>query len=204
MLRRLLAVPMVAGALVAGACIPAGATGSGQNTRTIAEVVVAKSSANGFDHRPWDYDVLIRAATTAGLVDELADRDAELTVFAPNDAAFVRTARDLGYTGTSESGAWSFLVAALTDLGGGDPLPVLRDVLLYHVSEGRTGAVRVVFSSSIDTVLGASIGVRRGIVLVDKDPQLPNPLLKLGAVNVPASNGVVHTITRVLVPVDVP
>jgi uncharacterized surface protein with fasciclin (FAS1) repeats len=200
----MLAVPILAAALVAGASLPAGATGSGQNTRTIVDVVVAKSSTNGFDHRPWDYDLLIRAATTAGLVDELADPDAELTVFAPNDAAFVRTARDLGYTGTSERGAWNFLVAALTDLGGGDPLPVLRNVLLYHVSEGRTGAVKVVFSSSIDTLLGASIGVRRGIVLVDKDPQVPNPLLLLGAVNVPARNGVIHTITRVLVPVNVP
>jgi hypothetical protein len=30
-------------------------------------------------------------------------------VFAPNDAAFLRTARDLGYNGSSESGAWNFL-----------------------------------------------------------------------------------------------
>jgi hypothetical protein len=46
--------------------------------------------------------------------------------------------------------------------------------------------------------------VRRGIVLVDEDPQLPNPFLALGAVNLRAQNGVIHTISRVLIPVDVP
>lgn len=204
MLRKMLVVPFVVGALVAGAMVPAGATGSGTNNRTIVDVLVKKSSTNGFDHRAWDYDLLLEAATTAGLADELGNPDADLTVFAPNDAAFVRTARDLGYSGTSESGAWSFLVTALTDLGGGDPIPVLTNILLYHVAEGRIGAVKVVFSSEIDTLLGAGFGVRRGIVLVDKDPQLPNPFLNLGAVNLRAKNGVVHTVSRVLIPVDIP
>lgn len=204
MLRKMLVVPLIAGALVAGAMVPAGGTGYGTNSQTIVDVLVKKSSTNGFDHRPWDYDLLIKAATTAGLVDALGNEDAELTVFAPNDAAFLRTARDLGYGGTSESGAWDFLVTALTDLGGGDPIPVLTNILLYHVAEGRIGAVKVVFSEEIDTLLGASFGIRRGIVLVDKDPQVPNPFLSLGAVNIRAKNGVIHTITRVLIPVDIP
>jgi uncharacterized surface protein with fasciclin (FAS1) repeats len=204
MLRKMLVTPLVVGALVVGAAIPVGATGSGENRRTIADVLVAKSSTKGFDHRPADYDLLIKAASTAGLVDALADRSADLTVFAPNDAAFVRTARDLGYSGTSESGAWNFLVEALTALGGGDPIPVLTNILLYHVADERIGAVKVVFSSRIDTLLGTSFGVRRGIVLVDEDPQLPNPFLALGAVNLRAQNGVIHTISRVLIPVDVP
>jgi uncharacterized surface protein with fasciclin (FAS1) repeats len=204
MLRKMLVTPLVVGALVVGAAIPAGATGSGENRRTIVDVLVAKSTTKGFDHRPADYDMLIKAASTAGLVDALANRNADLTVFAPNDAAFVRTARDLGYSGSSESGAWNFLVDALTTLGGGDPIPVLTNILLYHVADERIGAVKVVFSSQIDTLLGTSFGVRRGIVLVDEDPQLPNPFLALGAVNLRAQNGVVHTISRVLIPVDVP
>jgi uncharacterized surface protein with fasciclin (FAS1) repeats len=57
---------------------------------------------------------------------------ANLTVFAPNDRAFVRLARDLGFTGTTEAAAWQFLVGALTQLGNGDPIPVLTNVLLYH------------------------------------------------------------------------
>jgi uncharacterized surface protein with fasciclin (FAS1) repeats len=204
MLRKILVAPLMVGALVAGAAIPVGATGSGENRRSIVDVLVAKSSTKGFDHRPADYDLLIKAVTTADLVDPLADPDADLTVFAPNDAAFVRTARDLGYTGSSESGAWNFLVQALTGLGGGDPIPVLTNILLYHVAADRIGAVKVVFSSRIDTLLGASFGVRRGIVLVDEEPQLPNPFLTLGAVNIRTGNGVIHTISRVLIPVDVP
>jgi uncharacterized surface protein with fasciclin (FAS1) repeats len=204
MLRKTLVAPLMVGALVVGAVIPAGATGPTENRRTIVDVLVAKSSTKGFDHRHADYDLLIKAVTTADLVDALADRDADLTVFAPNDAAFLRTARDLGYTGSSESGAWNFLVEALTGLGGGDPIPVLTNILLYHVAGERIGAVEVVFSSSIDTLLDASFGVRKGIVLVDQDPQLPNPFLTLGAVNIRAQNGIVHTISRVLMPVDVP
>ncbi len=204
MFAKMLVAPLVVGALVAGATVPAGATGSHGSDRTVVDVLVAKSSTRGFDGDRSDYDLLIKAAATAGLVDALGDPDADLTVFAPNDAAFVRTARDLGFKGTSESGAWSFLVAALTGLGGGDPVPVLRNILLYHVAEGRIGAVKVVFSSKIDTLLGATIGVRRGIVLVDKDPQLPNPFLRLGEVNTRASNGVVHPISRVLIPVNIP
>jgi serralysin len=204
MFRKLLVAPLVAGALVIGAAIPASANGSNPPTRTIVDFLVAESSTKGFDHVRSDYDLLIKAAATVDLVDALADRDADLTVFAPNDAAFVRTARDLGFSGTSEAGAWNFLVTALTGLGGGDPVPVLRNILLYHVAEGRISAVKVVFSSEVDTLLGPSIGVRRGIVLVDQDPQVPNPLLSLGAVNKRASNGVVHTITRVLIPIDIP
>jgi uncharacterized surface protein with fasciclin (FAS1) repeats len=204
MLRKMLVAPLVVGALVVGAAVPASSTGTGENRRTIVDVLVAKSTTGGFDHKPADYDILIRAASTAGLVDALADPNADLTVFAPNDAAFVRTARDLGYTGTSESGAWSFLVDALTGLGGGDPIPVLTNILRYHVADDRIGAVEVVFSREIDTLLGASFGVRRGIVLVDADPELANPFLNLGAVNLRAKNGMVHTITRVLLPVDVP
>jgi serralysin len=204
MLRKMLVAPLMVGALVAGVAIPVAATGSGENQRTIVDVLVDKSSTKGFDHRPADYDLLIQAVTTADLVDPLADPDGDLTVFAPNDAAFLRTAQDLGYTGSSESGAWSFLVQALTDLGGGDPVPVLKNILLYHVADQRIGAVKVVFSPSIDTLLGASFGVRRGIVLVDKDPQVANPFLSLGAVNIRAKNGVIHTISRVLIPVDIP
>jgi serralysin len=204
MLRKMLAAPLMVGALVLGTAIPAGATGPNENRRTIVDVLVAKSSTKGFDHRPADYDLLIKAVTAADLVDALGDPDADLTVFAPNDAAFLRTARDLGYSGSSESGAWSFLVEALTTLGGGDPIPVLKNILLYHVAGERIGAVEVVFSSGVDTLLGAPFGVRKGIVLVDKDPQLPNPFLTLGAVNIRTKNGLVHTISRVLIPVDVP
>jgi len=79
----------------------------------------------------------LTAVVTAGLDGALADPAASLTVFAPNDRGFVRLARDLGFEGRGEEEAWLFLVDALAALGGGDPIPVLTDVLLYHVVPAR-------------------------------------------------------------------
>ncbi len=64
---------------------------------TIVDIV--SQSGGTFDTDYFDYDILLNAVITAELVDALADDTADLTVFAPNDLAFVRLARDLGYTG---------------------------------------------------------------------------------------------------------
>jgi uncharacterized surface protein with fasciclin (FAS1) repeats len=123
-------------------------------------------------------------------------------LFAPDDAAFVRTARSLGFTGSGEQGAWNFLVAALTQIGGGDPIPTLTTILLYHVAAGPLGALHVLFSRRIETLAGASFGVRL-FELVDNAPNLPNPYLNVFELDQRASNGVIHGISRVLIPVDI-
>jgi uncharacterized surface protein with fasciclin (FAS1) repeats len=200
--RRLIAAPLVVGALVAGAVVPAGVAGSTTPSKTIAEVLVAKSSTAGFDGNRQDYDILIMAAQTADLVGALNGPDDDLTVFAPNDRAFLRTARALGYTGFSEQGTWNFLVAALTDLGNGDPVPVLKNVLLYHVAAGRLVPLHIANAGKVDTLLGESFKVRF-VRLVDKAPNLRDPDFNVDALNIKASNGVIHGITRVLIPVDI-
>jgi len=192
-------------AIVAVMAVPAGASwgrGGGSNPGTIVDVLIAKSSTDGFDQNPRDYDILITAATTADLVGALSDPSAQLTVFAPDDAAFVRTAQTLGFTGSDEAGAWNFLVGAFTQLGNGDPIPVLTTVLLYHVAPERLRAFRVLFSRQIDTLANASFGVRF-FQLVDNAPKLPNPYLNFFALDQRASNGVIHGITRVLIPIDI-
>lgn len=199
---KLIAAPIVVGALVAGTVVPAGATGSSSQSKTIAQVLVAKSSTAGFDRNYQDYDILIKAAQTADLVGALNDSGANLTVFAPNDRAFVRTARSLGYTGFSEQGTWNFLVDAFTGLGNGNPVPVLKNVLLYHVAAGRLVPLHVANAGKVDTLLGASFKVRF-VQLVDKAPKLRDPYFNVDALNIKASNGVVHGITRVLIPVDI-
>lgn len=171
--------------------------------KTVVSVLIARSSADGFDSRGHDYDILIKAVQTADLVDALNDPAAKLTVFAPNDAAFMRTARSLGFAGGSEEETWNFLVTALTGLGGGDPIPVLKNILLYHVAPERLGPVKVILSSEINTLLGETFGVKV-LQLIDKDPQLPNPYLNPFAININAGKSVIHGITRVLLPVDVP
>ncbi len=207
MIRKLILAPLAV-ALVAALAVPAGATQShhnrwhGSSRGNIVQVLVGKSGTGGFDNNPRDYDILITAATAANLVGALSDPASTLTLFAPDDAAFVRTARSLGFTGSDEQGAWNFLVTALTQIGGGDPIPTLTTILLYHVASGKLGALQVLFSRRIDTLAGASFGVRL-FRLVDNAPALPNPSLNLFELDQRASNGVIHGISRVLIPVAI-
>ncbi|MEO8696202.1 MAG: fasciclin domain-containing protein [Acidimicrobiales bacterium] len=112
-----------------------------------------------------------------------------LTVFAPNDYAFMRTAADLGIRGSEEQ-ILAGLAAALGDN--------LDDVLLYHVASGRQRALSVLRAGDIQTLNGQSFGVR-GLRLIDNS-ELSDPWLNVFALNVPASNGIIHGITRVLLP----
>jgi uncharacterized surface protein with fasciclin (FAS1) repeats len=196
--------PVVVVAMLASAAAPAVAWDHGGRSKpgTIVDVLVAKSGSGAFDNNPYDYDILITAVKAANLVGPLSDPAANLTLFAPDDAAFVRTAQSLGFTGSDEQGAWNFLVGALTSLGNGNPIPVLTTILLYHVAPVRLGVFQVLFSGKINTLAGRSFGVRF-LQLVDNAPKLANPYLNVFALDQQASNGVIHGITRVLIPVDI-
>lgn len=201
-MKKLFLAPVLVVGLLAGSALPAGAWWwKPEPKQTIAEIVA--ESGGEFDRNPYDYDMLLNAAQAAGLVDALADPHADLTLFAPNDRAFIKLAQDFGYEGRDEAGAFDAIVGALTDLGGGDPIPVLTDVLLYHVAGESLNPFQVLFSRSIDTLQGESFHVR-GIRLVDNEPDLRDPLLNIFDLDNKATNGVVHGIWRVLIPVDLP
>jgi uncharacterized surface protein with fasciclin (FAS1) repeats len=199
MFRKLLVAPVVTAAVLAGAALPSGATDAPPpTTRTITDLVAR--SGGEFDQNGQDFDLLLNAVVAAGLDDELA-APGSLTVFAPKDSAFVRLAKQLGFIGNDEGKAWTFLVDALTDLGGGDPLPVLTTVLTYHVHEGRMTALAVSQQPSVSTLAGIDIHPD-GFALGDQDPDLLDPRMVVPGTNLNAANGVVHTLNRVLVPVD--
>ncbi len=167
---------------------------------SIAGIVAA--SGGEFDDNSGDFDILFQAVQSAGLVDALNDPDAELTAFAPTDGAFISLAQSIGFEGDDEAGACNFIVEALTALGGGDPIPVLTDVLTYHVSAGAQTLEDVVAQGSVTTLLGADFTLDAEGNLEDLDPDAANP--GLVATDVEASNGIVHVIDGVLRPTDLP
>lgn len=170
----------------------------GNDAATIAGIVAASGGTP--DTNSGDFDLLLQAVQAAGLVDALNDSAADLTAFAPTDAAFVKLAQDLGYEGSDEAGAFPYLVDALTLLsGGGDPIPLLTDVLLYHVAGESLQAAQVIAEGSVTTLLGPDLTLN-GTRLVDADVGRPNP--NLIATDIQAANGVVHVIDGVLLPVD--
>jgi len=184
---------VVTGALALTAS-PASAHQATKPAGSIVDVAVNASGGGTPDGNASDYDILVQALVATGLDDTLADTGSTYTVFAPNDRAFLRLVTDLtGTAPASEAAALEAITSTFT-------ADQISDILLYHVVAGKKlSPVKVLFSRSIDMANGGTIEPR-GIVLRDETPELKNPKLVLRAINIKASNGVIHTIDRVLVP----
>ena len=116
------------------------------------------------------------------LVELFSTRSGQYTVFAPNNKAF----EDL----------YDFLgIDEISDL----PPELVLDVLLYHVTEGRRAANSVVpprMDRTITTLLGATFSVDRTGTITDLFGQEASIL----APNISASNGIIHVVDTVLLP----
>ena len=120
------------------------------------------------------FSTLLTAATEAGLADVLAN-GGPFTVFAPTDEAFAKIPADA-------------LQALIADK------EALKQVLLYHVVEGAVESGAVVSLDSAPTLAGQEVDivVSDGTVMVDG--------ATVTAVDVMATNGVIHVIDTVLMP----
>ena len=169
---------------------------------SITEIVLAASGTDGFDTDGSDFDILRESVLAADLATFLDDSSQDLTTFAPTDAAFVGLSQTLGYSGNDEAGAFDYLVDALRLLNGGnDPIDLLSTVLTYHVAGQSLQSSQVLATSTIPTLQGGDIAVDAGtLTLGDADPDLADPALV--AVDIQASNGIVHVIDGVLLPAD--
>ena len=120
------------------------------------------------------FKTLVAAVQAAGLVDTLKG-PGPFTVFAPTDAAFAT------------------LPAGTVDALLKDPAR-LREVLLYHVVSGSVASGDVVKLTQAKTVGGGNLAVSvSGSTVRVNDATVT-------AVDVRASNGVIHVIDKVLVP----
>ena len=161
---------------------------------SIVDVAVKASGGGTPDANPYDYDLLVQAVTATGLAPVLDDESQTFTVFAPNDRAFVRLVADL--TGSEPASEQAALETAVTALG----LDAIENVLLYHAVAGRKlGPLQVLLARSLKMANGGIVRPR-GITLRDETAALQDPRLVLWAINIRATNGVIHTIDRVLVP----
>ncbi len=155
---------------------------------SIADIVVSR--ANDSDNP--EFRVLLAALEATGLTSAVAGDDA-LTVFAPTDAAF-----------------WAFLHRYQPDLDFGnltdEGRALLTRVLLYHVVPGALLSGDVLGASSLTTLEGGAVTPKvttDGAFLVDLADSSPNARLQTpDLIDIEASNGVIHVIDQVLLPVE--
>jgi uncharacterized surface protein with fasciclin (FAS1) repeats len=195
--RRLVLIPIACCLLIAGTAASAQAEPRWWHhapAGSIVDVAMNASSANGPDDNPYDYDLLIAAVTATGLAPTLDDESKTFTVFAPNDRAFERLVTDLsGSYPPSEKAALDAILATFT-------VDQIRNVLLYHVVAGKKlSPLQVLFAGSLTMANGGTVRPR-GLFVRDETPALRDPRLLLYRLNIRATNGVIHTINRVLVP----
>ncbi len=157
--------------------------------QTIADIVVAAATGESPE-----FSTLLAAVQAAdpAVLEALANPDAELTVFAPTDAAFAQLAEFLGADQFN---------AILADQA------VLSSILTFHVVPGVVGSGDVVGlldasegqTVSVPTLNGQYIdisGTTEGGILINGAP------LNLDMVDIVASNGVIHVIDAVITPDD--
>jgi transforming growth factor-beta-induced protein len=137
------------------------------------------------------FTALLAAVDKAGIGSVLADPAARLTVFAPTDAAFGALATRLGFANATA------MVTAL-------PAPALASILQYHVlpqtataaqlaALGASPATAYTFGGAPATLGLATTG---GVTLTDA----ALTTARVTTADVPATNGVVHVVDKVLVP----
>ena len=142
---------------------------------TIADIAIAASQAE----KP-QFTILVAAIQAADpAVLKTLDGNGQFTVFAPTDAAFLALLGELDLTAE--------------ELLSNQAL--VTQVLLYHVARGNRDSADVLASSRIRT-LERGFLYQSGGVLTDANGRSANII----ATDIPASNGVIHVIDRVVLP----
>lgn len=137
--------------------------------QTIVEIAVAD---------PDNFSTLVAAVQRAGLVDTLNGRR-HFTVFAPTDDAFAEIGLNAGNIDTV-------------------PIPVLKNILLYHVTDGDRNSQSVIPAERVRMANGEFVfpQLTPGGAIIEG----ANSTATIIIPDVNASNGVIHVIDTVLLP----
>lgn len=184
-------IAAAAAAALVFAAAPAQAKPISEPAGSIVDIAVAASGGGALDSNPADYDILVQAVLATGLAPTLAGAG-DFTVFAPTDQAFLNLVADLGAPGLSEAEALGVITSTFS-------IPQITEILLYHVAGESLSTVEVKKSGGLTMLDGGMISPR-GVNLRDETPGLTDPKIVNEFSNIGATNGVIHTIDRVLVP----
>ena len=140
---------------------------------------------------------LVTLIKAAGLVDALADRNAQLTVFAPRNHAFAALEKAV-------PGVTKALLARKNK-------PLLVQVLKYHVLATKVGSTDAIAAAEkkarVTTLLGTNANGRIGLSLEGGKLRLSDSAgfnrPTVTRVDIAAGSGVIHVIDKVLVPKSV-
>ncbi len=135
--------------------------------QSIAEIVAGDDN----------FETLRSALETTGLTDTLAG-EGTFTVFAPTDDAFAKLPR--------------YLLPALTRFAP----DVLRNILLYHVTDTQLPSQELTQLDAVSTLLGRDVHVS-----VTGDGVVLNGNVRVSVTDIQATNGVIHVIDAVLLPI---
>ena len=134
---------------------------------TIAEIAAADE----------DFETLVAAATAANLVGTLSDPDADVTLFAPTDAAFEALGEE----------AVPFLL---------DNLEILETVLLYHVLGAEVTSVDAIVAAGSSVTMAN--GEEASIGFGESGRTLMINGANITVTDIVASNGIIHVLDAVL------
>ena len=145
-----------------------------QTGNSIVDVALAANASTG------EFSILIAAlqAASPDILKKLSS-EREFTVFAPTDAAFGALLAELGVTADQ----------LLSDKA------MLSRVLRYHIVRGSFEASEVLASDRLRTLQDGWL-FQSGGVLTDANGRMAN----IVTTDIPASNGVIHVIDRVVLP----
>jgi len=134
------------------------------------------------------FSILVEAVLAAdpAIAEALSNEDAVFTVFAPTNDAFVDLLTALGLNSLNE------VVEAIGVEG-------LSTILLYHVVDACAFSNNLEDGLSLTTLQGETLTVDlKNLSLIDKS-ETPSSLVAEG-LDILTSNGIVHTIDKVLLP----